>query len=306
MRLNMRLIGVLFGLLMIGDDRPLPDRTGARAVRAGDSSGGARLRSLLAAGVALCGHRLHRRVLRPPDQGGGVAPARVPGRCRGGAVHPQSARHRRCAQEDRRLAAARRHHPRRGRGGRPHADRRALRPVRRAVRHPPADPGTHPHPRARFRPGAAQTHHAGTDAAAQPAAPIDVPPTPAGGVAGAAAVHGDRQHRQPRRGAAHRRHAAACIDPAGAGRGRALAAGGGGRGTGPGPGRRGRGAHAPAGTHPRTGADGAAGHVRALRGPGRARGAARGPAAAATRRDRLPGTAPPPDRPPARADRADR
>ena len=45
-------------------------------------------------------HRLRRPVLRAADQGGGVAPARVPRRRLGGAVHAQPGRHRRRARPD--------------------------------------------------------------------------------------------------------------------------------------------------------------------------------------------------------------
>ena len=97
-RLNMRLIGMVFGLQMVSNlgrmmmepGRQRPARTG-RADRAGPGRG-----------------RQHRLAGGPLAEGRRLAPARVPGRrlCR--AVHPRAHGHRRCAAQDRHPVAPRR------------------------------------------------------------------------------------------------------------------------------------------------------------------------------------------------------
>ena len=81
MRLNIRLIGVLFGILvlaLIGRKILQHGRFGrAKEGAAGDP----------AAALVADGRRLRRPVLRPPDQGRREPPARAARRCLGGAVH---------------------------------------------------------------------------------------------------------------------------------------------------------------------------------------------------------------------------
>ena len=98
MRLNVRLMGLLFGLLVIA----LIGRTvlrGATRVR-GDRKGGVMIVVLIAARRA--DHRLRRLVLRPPDPGRSVALARIARRRVGSAVHARSERTARRAGQDRR------------------------------------------------------------------------------------------------------------------------------------------------------------------------------------------------------------
>ena len=130
MRLNIRLIGLLTGILLIG-------MIGLRVLQFGGRGSDSKARRTdRGRRVRDDGARLHRRVLREPDQGGGVATARVAGRRLRRAVHPADRRARGRAEEDRRhtdrLAAARL--PQRGRG-QPHAVRRGRTTVvRLAVR----------------------------------------------------------------------------------------------------------------------------------------------------------------------------
>ena len=97
MKLNLRLIGVLYGLLIVALAGRFLLEIGGRSRGGGDRSSGSAIAVLFVAGLAAVDPRLHRRVLRPADQGERVAPARVPGRCQRGAVHAQSGRHRRRA-----------------------------------------------------------------------------------------------------------------------------------------------------------------------------------------------------------------
>ena len=107
MRLNVRLMGVLHGILVIaligyfvlrssmygGSRRP-------RSRRGGDPAFGAPARH----------HRLSRRFLRPGHQERGLAPAGISRRRLGGAVHAQPGRDWRRAQEDRWALGRLRHH----------------------------------------------------------------------------------------------------------------------------------------------------------------------------------------------------
>ena len=72
-----------------------------------------------AGGAGRHGARLHRRVLRPPAAGGGLAPSRAAGGCLGGAVHPQSRRacRARCSRSraSARARGCRRRRPRKSR-----------------------------------------------------------------------------------------------------------------------------------------------------------------------------------------------
>ena len=86
MRLNIRLIGVLFGILMLGIDRP---QGAAVRPRGRDSKGAG---AIARRGADRAGGRLHRPVLRPHDQGRRQPHARVAGRRVGGAVHPPDRR----------------------------------------------------------------------------------------------------------------------------------------------------------------------------------------------------------------------
>ena len=97
MRLNIRLIGVLSGIVFIGSVGEFP--ACAASARIGSDSKGAA--PIFLAGLALLAHRLHRPVLRAAHQGRGVAPARVPRRRLDRAVHAQPRRHRRRARQDR-------------------------------------------------------------------------------------------------------------------------------------------------------------------------------------------------------------
>ena len=104
MRLNIRLIGLLHGIFLIGMIGYFVLRmsfySGAGGGRSRDSKGALPIMAL-GAGLAVVGFRRH--LLRQPDQGRGQPAARVPGRLLGRAVHPASRRHRRRAEEDRRL-----------------------------------------------------------------------------------------------------------------------------------------------------------------------------------------------------------
>ena len=101
-RLNIRLISWAFGLLVVG-------LTGRMLLRfLGSGSGGSLSGEGRRPGPArhpgdrrdAGGGRLHRLVVRPVKlQGRHLPPARVPGRRLGGAIHAQSGRHRRRAQE---------------------------------------------------------------------------------------------------------------------------------------------------------------------------------------------------------------
>ena len=123
MRLNIRLMGVLFGILMLAIIGRKILR--ARALRRARQQG---RRRDPGRGAGRDGGRLHRPVLRPHDQGRRQPPARVAGRCLGGAVHAPDHGPGRRAEEDRRprrrLEAQR---PRRRRGSQPHAVRRRRR-----------------------------------------------------------------------------------------------------------------------------------------------------------------------------------
>ena len=87
MRLNIRLMGVLFGILMLGDRSAARSCSSARRGR--DSKGAARDPGR---GADRDDRRLHRRVLRPHDQGRRQPHARIARRRVGGAVHPADAR----------------------------------------------------------------------------------------------------------------------------------------------------------------------------------------------------------------------
>ncbi len=118
MRLNIRLMGVLFGILVIGiAGRKLIENTGPQP----------RFRRHRGVRHRGAGDRLPRRILRPPDQGRHLAPARVSGRRVGRAVHAADARHRRRAEEDRRPRRRIEARQRRDRGSRAHAVRRRRR-----------------------------------------------------------------------------------------------------------------------------------------------------------------------------------
>ncbi len=93
MRLNIRLIGLLFGILVLAIVGRFVIYSGGR------SRNGAAIAADRPRGD---GDRLHRPVLRPLDPGLGVAPARVPRRRLRRPVHPQPGRARRGAEADRR------------------------------------------------------------------------------------------------------------------------------------------------------------------------------------------------------------
>jgi len=69
MRLNLRLIGVLYGLLIVALAGRFLLELGGRSRGGGDRSSGSAIAVLVAAGLAY-GTWLYRRVLRPPHQGG--------------------------------------------------------------------------------------------------------------------------------------------------------------------------------------------------------------------------------------------
>ena len=104
MRLNIRLIGVLYGILLISLTGWIIFRSTANASSFGGRRDGDRrgVESLAAGRAGAVRAGLYRGVLRQPDQGRGEPPARVPGRRVGRAVHAQSGRDRRGPQEDRR------------------------------------------------------------------------------------------------------------------------------------------------------------------------------------------------------------
>ena len=102
MRLNVRLIGLLHGILIIGmigyfgpEDVVLHRRRTIERQQGRPACPGDRRRAR--------GHRFRRHVLRQPDQGRGQPAAGVPGGRLGRAVHAAAFRYRRGAQEDRRL-----------------------------------------------------------------------------------------------------------------------------------------------------------------------------------------------------------
>jgi Zn-dependent protease with chaperone function len=140
MRLNIRLMGVLFGIMAIA----LVGRTILRGVRH------ARRRYRHRAGSA--------------DQGRCLEAARVPGRCVGRTVHSSDNRHRQCAEEDRRLGPALLHHGRRSGRSQPHAVRQRLadeRPLCHASAADGPDSGARAELRTRRLPGCKRQHAQG-------------------------------------------------------------------------------------------------------------------------------------------------
>jgi hypothetical protein len=98
MRLNLRLMGLLNGILIIGiigHQYQSDGKRGAQERRQSDR--------VYPGGSGRHGHRLHRRILRQADQERRFAPARVPGGCRFRAVHAQPGRSGGRTQEDRRI-----------------------------------------------------------------------------------------------------------------------------------------------------------------------------------------------------------
>ena len=99
MRLNMRLIGMLNGILLIAMIGYFLMRSGSpyrriSPIRPTNKKGGNPLPLL---GLLLVHHRLHRHFFRSLDQKRRFAAARVSGRRFGRAVHPLARRHRRRA-----------------------------------------------------------------------------------------------------------------------------------------------------------------------------------------------------------------
>jgi Zn-dependent protease with chaperone function len=97
MRLNIRLMGFIFGILVIGQIgywvlRGTGRSQGVRVRSSKGKGGGSRGDPAHRAGVP--GDRLYRRVLREPDQGRGVAQPGVPCRRLGGPVHPEPSGYR--------------------------------------------------------------------------------------------------------------------------------------------------------------------------------------------------------------------
>ena len=106
MRLNLRLMGVIFGILCLAVIGRMLFYTRSRSRRKESPS---------VTGPCAVADWLDRRLLWPPHSGGGQPPARVSGRRLVGAVHPQPGGAGRRAQEDRRpelrLEARRRRMP---------------------------------------------------------------------------------------------------------------------------------------------------------------------------------------------------
>ena len=143
MRLNLRLIGIVYGILVLAI-------LGYYVMRiAGVSSGGSKREGGAAGffllGLALLDLRLLGRVLRQPDQERHQPAARVPGRRLVGPVHPQPGRNRRGAEEDRRPDRGLADPGRTRRGDQPHVLRRRLcRRLLQSFRHAPAAGGADP------------------------------------------------------------------------------------------------------------------------------------------------------------------
>ena len=143
MRLNLRLIGIVYGILVLAILGYYVMRIGGSLV--GRLEGRRRRRRVLPLRPGAADPRLPGRVLRQADQERHQPAARVPGRRLVGPVHAQPGRNRRGAEEDRRpgrgLADSRR--PRRG--NQPHVLRRRLcRLVLQSLRHASAAGRAHP------------------------------------------------------------------------------------------------------------------------------------------------------------------
>ena len=145
MRLNIRLIGVIFGIMavsIIGRILMLTSR--------GRSSGKGWRRGVAGPGHVCAGPG--GSVLRSADHGGGISAARVPGRRQRHPVHAQPRRHWRGAQEDRWAGRGVAHRQPPGRRGRSHVFRQRLRRRRtgRTAGHPPSPRRAHPPARSQF------------------------------------------------------------------------------------------------------------------------------------------------------------
>jgi len=154
MRLNIRLMGIVFGIVVvsvIGRKRIFrPRRQGLR--RPGFLRPGP-LR-----------HRLCRRRFRARHQGFDLAPARIPRRRVGRAVHASDRRYRRRTEEDRRPCRRIQARQQRQGGSRPHAVRRRRR-LRRGIRDAPAARRAHQAARSFVSRSRIHRHRRGVDAA---------------------------------------------------------------------------------------------------------------------------------------------